>query len=192
MLSRHKHNPLHYPSFIPRSITLVSFGTALLIEKHMLKTQIQENPLLKVAEVELHYISRVNANDRHKIVSSRQAFEILMQVFDPNKIEHKEFFFVLFLNRANRLLGSMQVSEGGITGTVADIRNIFQGALLANATSIILSHNHPSGNLVPSEADKMLTRKLVDAGNVLDIPVRDHLIVTAFNEYFSFADEGMI
>ena len=158
----------------------------------MLKSQIHENPLLKVAEVELHYISRVNANDRYKIVSSRQAFEILMQVFDPNKIEHKEFFFVLFLNRANRLLGSMQVSEGGITGTVADIRNIFQGALLANATSIILSHNHPSGNLIPSESDKVLTRRLIDAGNVLDIPVRDHLIVTAFNEYFSFADEGLL
>lgn len=158
----------------------------------MLNSQIQANQLLKVAEVELHYISRVNANDRPKIVSSRQAFEILMQVFDPNKIEHKEFFFVLFLNMANRLLGSMQVSEGGITGTVADIRNIFQGALLANATSIILSHNHPSGNLVPSEADKFLTRKLADAGNVLEIPVKDHLIITAFNEYFSFADEGLL
>lgn len=158
----------------------------------MLKSQIQENPLLKVAEVELHYISRVNANDRYKILSSRQAFEILLQVYDPNKIEHKEFFFVLYLNRANRLLGSMQVSEGGITGTVVDIRHIFQGALLANATSIILSHNHPSCNLMPSEADKLLTRKLKDAGNVLDIPVRDHLIVTAYNEYFSFADEGII
>ena len=150
----------------------------------MLKSQIQENPLLKVAEVELHYISRVNANDRYKIVSSRQAFEILMQVYDPNKIEHKEFFFVLFLNRANRLLGSMQVSEGGITGTVADIRNIFQGALLANATSIILSHNHPSGNLVPSTTDLNITERMTKAGEIIGISILDHIIITD-KEYIS-------
>ena len=95
------------------------------------------------------------------------------------------------MNRANRALGIAQVSHGGISGTVADPKVIFQHALKANASSVILLHNHPSGNTQPSEADIHLTKKLVEGGKLLDIAVLDHLIVT-IDGYYSFADEGLI
>lgn len=157
----------------------------------MLKIEKSQNPLLTVAEVELHYITKVKATDRVKIYSSRQAYEILLKIFDPAKIEHKEFFYAMFLNRANYLLGCIKISEGGLIGTVVDVRNILQAAILTNACSFIVSHNHPSGNLQPSEADKSLTRRISDAGNVIDISLRDHIILTP-NAYYSFADEGLL
>jgi DNA repair protein RadC len=89
------------------------------------------------------------------------------------------------------VLGYCQISAGGLNGTVADVRIIMQTALKSNACSIILSHNHPSGNLVPSEADKDLTKKIREAGKFLDIPALDHLIITS-ESYFSFADEGLM
>lgn len=150
------------------------------------------NPLSNVAEVELNYKSNIKACDRLLVKSSKDAYDALMLVYDLNKIELKEFFWVLFLNRANRVLGAMLVGMGGLTGTVVDIRNIFQGALLANACNIILSHNHPSGNTKPSDADKNITRRLCDAGKLLDIDVVDHVIITGNDGYFSFADEGLL
>jgi DNA repair protein RadC len=87
-------------------------------------------------------------------------------------------------------LGYCQISAGGLCGTIADVRVIMQTALKACSNSIIISHNHPSGNLTPSEADKDLTRKIREAGKVLDIAVLDHLIITS-ESYFSFADEGL-
>jgi DNA repair protein RadC len=89
------------------------------------------------------------------------------------------------------VLGYCQISSGGLSGTVADVRIIMQAALKSNACSIILSHNHPSGNLIPSEADKDLTKKIREAGKFLDIPALDHLIITS-ETYFSFADEGLM
>jgi DNA repair protein RadC len=97
----------------------------------------------------------------------------------------------LLLNRGNKVLGWANISNGGITGTVADPLLIFQTALLTNATSIILSHNHPSGNRTPSSADIDLTRKVKSAGQILEIMVLDHVIVTT-DGYYSFADEGII
>jgi len=97
----------------------------------------------------------------------------------------------LLLNRGNRVLGIMNVSSGGVSGTIADPKIIFTAALKSNASALVLSHNHPSGTLKPSQPDISLTKKLVDGGKLLDITVLDHLIVT--NEgYYSFADEGLL
>ena len=97
----------------------------------------------------------------------------------------------MLLNRANKVLGIYPVSKGGVSGTLVDPKLIFSVALKCNASSIILAHNHPSGNLFPSENDKELTQKLKSAGNFLDIKVLDHLIITP-EGYFSFADEGLL
>jgi DNA repair protein RadC len=144
-----------------------------------------------VAEVELIYKSKVKASERAQITSSKDAYELLMQLWDENKIEFVEQFKVLFLNKANKVLGVYDVSTGGISGTVADPRIIFVAALKSNCAGIIVSHNHPSGNLKPSRQDEELTQKIKNAGQLLDIKLFDHVIVT--NEtYFSFADEGLL
>jgi DNA repair protein RadC len=108
-----------------------------------------------------------------------------------SEIELKEYFFMILLNRANKVIGYYKLSEGGISGTVVDLRLAFGTALKGLASGIIITHNHPSGNLSPSEEDKRLTKKFVEAGKLLDIAVLDHLIVTN-NGYYSFADEGII
>jgi DNA repair protein RadC len=106
-------------------------------------------------------------------------------------MEYREEFMILLLNRANKILGWVKISAGGTTGTIADPKMIFQAALLANAAAIVLCHNHPSDNLQPSEGDRQITKKLVEAGRLLDISVIDHVILTE-NSFFSFADEGLI
>lgn len=132
--------------------------------------------------------SRQETISRPQIGSSRDAFLI----FGPMlcDLPHEEFW-VLMLNRGNKVIGQHRVSQGGIVGTVIDIRLVMRKALESMATSIILCHNHPSGSKKPSGADVDITKKLAEAGKVMDIPVLDHIIV-AENSYFSFADEGMI
>ncbi|MBN8822111.1 MULTISPECIES: DNA repair protein RadC [unclassified Spirosoma] len=125
---------------------------------------------------------------RARVTCSRDAYnEMIPHLIDK---PHEEFW-ILLMNRANEILRPVQISSGGISGTVADPKIIFKQALEHLASSIILFHNHPSGNLTPSQADKDLTRKLKDAGRILDIPVLDHLIFTD-KAYFSFADEGIL
>jgi DNA repair protein RadC len=150
----------------------------------------QKPELLKVAEVELIYKSKVKTADRPKITRSSDSFKILQMLF-ADLMEHREAFWILLLNRANKAIGAYCVSLGGVAGTVADPKLIFQAALKANACGIILAHNHPSGNLQPSEADLKLTTKLRDAGKFLEIQVLDHIIMTE-GKYYSFADEGMM
>ena len=123
-----------------------------------------------------------------QIKSSNDIFRLVETQL--NDLHHEEFHLLL-LNRANKILEHKIISSGGITGTVADIRLIFEHALKTKAVSIILVHNHPSGNLKPSEADIQLTKKIIASGNMLDIKVLDHIIVAGKN-YFSFADEGMM
>jgi DNA repair protein RadC len=96
------------------------------------------------------------------------------------------------LNRSNAVLGILSVSKGGISGTVTDVRLIFQGALKTNASGIIVCHNHPSGNAYPSESDKKITQKIKEAGNLMDIQLLDHLIILPVEGYYSFADDGVI
>ena len=118
--------------------------------------------------------------------------ENVFRFFHPllGDLEHEEFWLLL-LNRANRILGRFKVSQGGLSGTVIDTRIILKKALDNLASSIIVCHNHPSGNNNPRQADIQLTRKLSDAGKTLDIPVLDHIII-AGTKYYSFADEGMM
>lgn len=123
-----------------------------------------------------------------KIGSSTDVFHIMNPIIGD--LEHEEFW-VLFLNNSNKVLQKKQISVGGKTGTLVDPRIVFRSALEFNATAIILTHNHPSGTLVPSESDKALTQKLKQAGMSLDIKLLDHLIITE-KDYFSFADQAIL
>ena len=122
-----------------------------------------------------------------KITSSKAVFEIMQPII--GELPHEEFW-VLYLNNSNKVIYKSQLSKGGITGTVVDVRLIFKTALEHNATSVILSHNHPSGKLLASDADKEITKKLKLAGEQLDIKVLDHVIITETG-YLSFQDEGI-
>lgn len=125
---------------------------------------------------------------RPQITSSRDAFKVIAPLLMD--LPHEEFW-ILLLNRANRVLAREQISIGGVSGTVVDAKIIFRKAIEGGACSVILCHNHPSGNLQPSQADIDLTHKLVAAGKNLDIFVLDHLIV-AETGYYSLADEGVM
>ena len=144
---------------------------------------------LTLAEIEIIYKPKYKASELPKVITSGDAYECLKDVFPS--LDYREYFYILCLNRNNKVLGYCQISAGGLCGTVADVRMIMQTALKSNACSVILSHCHPSRNLIPSEADKELTRKIKEAGKVLDIAVLDHLILTS-ESYFSFADEGLM
>lgn len=122
-----------------------------------------------------------------KITSSKTIFEIMQPII--GELPHEEFWIV-YLNNSNKVISKSQLSKGGITGTLVDVRLVFKTALEMGATGLILCHNHPSGTLIPSDADKQITRKLKLAGESLEIKVLDHLIVTEAN-YFSFLDEGI-
>lgn len=145
----------------------------------------------EVAEIQLSYKSNVKPSLRPTISSSRDAHEVLKRSWNDSMIELCEQFKVIFTNRANKVLGVFEVSTGGISGTVADPKLIFVAALKAGATGIILSHNHPSGNLTPSNADIDLTKKIREGGRLLEIQLLDHIILTS-ESYFSFADEGLL
>ncbi|MBA6153708.1 RadC family protein [Gelidibacter maritimus] len=128
------------------------------------------------------------ALQHHKIHSSQSVFELMQPII--GELGHEEFWIV-YLNNSNKVLQKNQLSKGGITGTLVDVRLALKTALEVGAVGIILAHNHPSGTLKPSEADKQITKKLKNAGESLDIKVLDHLIITE-NAYFSFADEGIL
>ncbi|WP_375578987.1 DNA repair protein RadC [Marivirga tractuosa] len=126
--------------------------------------------------------------EKPKIVSSQDAYNLLKSVMLDL---HHEEFWVIMMNRANRVIRMKRVSSGGISGTVADVKVIFKEAIDQMASALILAHNHPSGNRNPSEEDVRLTRKMKESGQLLDIPVLDH-IVFAEDKYYSFADEAML
>ena len=113
-------------------------------------------------------------------------------IFQPllSDLAHEEFW-ILFLNRSNRVINRMKLSQGGISGTVTDVRLVMKRAIEYLASGIILCHNHPSGNLNPSESDSNITRKIKEAGNLMDIQLLDHLIISD-KDYYSFADNGLL
>lgn len=123
-----------------------------------------------------------------KITSSQDAYEVLYPLLAD--LDHEQFY-ILLLQRNNTLIDAVKVSQGGVSGTVADTKLIFKAALDKLAVAIIAAHNHPSGNLAPSQADVKLTKNLKEAGKLLDINLLDHLII-AGNQFYSFADEGLI
>jgi len=128
------------------------------------------------------------ALENHKITSSNSVFELMQPII--GELQHEEFW-IIYLNNSNKVILKSQLSKGGITGTLVDVRLVLKQALQAGATGLILVHNHPSGTLKPSEADKQLTKKLKTAAESLDIKVLDHLIVTE-KAYLSFADENLM
>ena len=128
-----------------------------------------------------------DAIELKKITSSKAVFDIMQPII--GELPHEEFW-VLYLNNSNKVIYKAQLSKGGITGTVVDIRLIFKMAFEQNATGLILSHNHPSGKLIASEADLKITKRIKEAGQTLEIQVLDHLIITE-NGYLSFQDEGI-
>lgn len=128
-----------------------------------------------------------DALERRKVNNSKDVFEYMQITLSDTPYES---FWILLLNRANKVLRPVKVSEGGMTGTVADPKRIFKTAIDAKAASIILCHNHPSGSVKPSESDYKLTKKLKDSGEILQLPILDHVIM-GDNNFFSFADEGV-
>ena len=128
------------------------------------------------------------ALEKDQIKGSKDAANYLRPILGDLSYEE---FWVIFLNRHNKVIEKQKLSQGGITGTVIDVRLVLKLALEKHATSLIFCHNHPSGNLEPSDADKKITRQLKDAAALMEIPVVDHLIVTQ-SGFFSFADEGML
>jgi len=151
----------------------------------------QDKKQFGVAEIQLTYKTQVKPSERSQIRCSKDSFNVLQSSWDGSRIEFIEQFKVLLLNRANKVLGLVEVSAGSSTGTVADPKFIFASALKANACGIILAHNHPSGNLSPSQSDIELTRKLKEGGKILEVQILDHLILTK-EGYYSFTDEGLL
>jgi len=128
------------------------------------------------------------ALEKKKITSSVSVFELMQPII--GELPHEEFW-IIYMNNSNKVIQKNQLSKGGITGTLVDVRLVLKNAIEVGATGIILAHNHPSGTLKPSIADKQLTQKLKTAGESLDIKVLDHLIITE-KAYFSFADENLL
>lgn len=141
-------------------------------------------------EIDILYKNKVKCCDMPKVKASQDAYDYLLSVWSPH-IGRIEEFVILCLNRSNKVLGWSKIGQGGLAGTVADPKVIFQVALKSNASSLILCHNHPSQNIKPSDTDIALTKKLKNAGAFLDLQVLDHLIISS-EGYYSFADEGII
>lgn len=142
-----------------------------------------------LTEVKLHYVSKVKASDRPKITSSKDAYNVLRNIYDETTIELRETALMLILNRANKVIGWYKIGDGGTSSAVIDIRLIMQAAILGNASGIILSHNHPSGNTKPSNTDVILTKKVGEALKFFEINLLDHIIITS-ESYHSMCDEG--
>ena len=144
---------------------------------------------MKVAEIKVSYSNK--NKEKVKVISSQSVFELVINNWDLGIIEFQEEVKVVLLNRANVVLGIYEMSKGGISGTVVDIRIILAVALKSSASGIILVHNHPSGNLEPSDVDKHITTKLKQACSYLDIALLDHLIISK-EGYYSFTDTGIL
>lgn len=143
-------------------------------------------------KVKLVYTLHKQYKNATKITCCGDAKNVLLDSWDMETIAHHEETKVILLNRANKVLGVAYLTVGSATGTLFDISTILQYALLANACSIIVSHNHPSGNATPSQADIDVTNKLKEACKYLDKTLLDHIIVTPFGDHFSFVDEGLL
>lgn len=173
----------------PRHVKL-PFGTSQTFDSGVTKIKEEREPMMRVSEIDISYSPAIKPSERFTVSGSADAEKVFRRIWSQ-PLELRECFYALFLNRANKVLGYYLVSVGGLTGTIVDVRTVFQAALKANACSVIFAHNHPSGNIQPSDADLQLTRKLKEAGRILEITVLDHLILLP-EGYFSMADEGML
>jgi DNA repair protein RadC len=141
-----------------------------------------------ITALELSKRRELENNEEQKITSSKNIFDIMNPLLTDLNYEE---FWILYLNRSNKLIKKTKHSQGGISSTITDIRLVLKEALLIYSSSIILVHNHPSGNLVPSNADKEITKKIKEAAKLFDISILDHLIIGE-NSYYSFADEAIL
>ncbi len=142
-----------------------------------------------INEINVSYSLKIKNSERPQIDCSKNVYELILPLW--HDIDLLESFKVLLLSKGNRVLGLANLFRGGLSGVAADPKQIFQVALKCNAAHIILMHNHPSGNLKASSADRSITNKLKQAGEFLDLPILDHMIFTS-ESYFSFADEGIL
>ncbi|MET2985624.1 JAB domain-containing protein [Aureibaculum conchae] len=146
----------------------------------------------KVNEIQISYREKVGTLKSKSVNSSDEVAQLLFKNWDRKTIGLHETFKILLLNNSNKIKGIFPLSYGGITGTLVDIRILFGIVLKTLSVGIILAHNHPSGTLKPSEADKKLTQKIKKASQLLDVKVLDHIIITPNGEYFSFADNDLL
>ncbi len=142
-----------------------------------------------IREIKLSYSK--NGIENIKITDSKSAYKVLLDNWNKDAIELQEEFKVLLLNRANIVLGIYNLSKGGVSGTIVDNKLLLATAIKANASSILIAHNHPSGNLSPSECDKRLTKKIKEGSKLLDIKLIDHIIVTK-DSFYSFSDNCLM
>lgn len=152
---------------------------------------VHQNTLFNVAEIEISYKPNYKPSERPQISSSEQAYKVLIQHWDLGRIEFLEEFKIILLNRRNRVLGVVNISSGGVSGTIADPKVIFATALKTGSSGIILAHNHPSSEVDPSSEDLNLTKKLSAGAKILDLKIMDHLIISR-ERFYSFADEGLL
>lgn len=157
----------------------------------MIMKKLCKNSLLTVAEIQLSYQPSIKPSERPKVTSADEAYTIFIKYWNQDIINLSEQFYLLLVNNAGRVLGIVELFNGGISSTVVDLKMVFGIALKAGASAIIIAHNHPSGNLTPSEADITITKKIYDASKLLELNFHDHLIIT-IEGYFSFANEGLI
>jgi DNA repair protein RadC len=145
----------------------------------------------KAKNVQLYELKKIQSDfPKEKIQTSKNSAEFIKRFYSDD-IEIFESFFILLLNRNNQTIGYAKISQGGVSGTYVDVKIIAKYCVDSLASGVILAHNHPSGNTNPSEADKTITRRTIEALKFLDIAVLDHIILTA-DDYFSFSDEGLI
>lgn len=144
---------------------------------------------MKIAEIKVSYTT--NLTDKIRLTNFKDTYQFILSQWDLNIIEYQEESKIILLNRSNMVLGIHQLSKGGISGTVVDLRIVLAIALKCNASGIILVHNHPSGNLQPSEADRKITRKLKEACQLLELSLIDHLIISK-HDCLSFAQDGLL
>ena len=145
-----------------------------------------------VSEIKVSYNNKIPSSKSYQIKSSGDAAQLLMESWNLDTIELYESFKIILLNNSNKVKGIYEISSGGITGTLVDIRILFAVVLKSLSTAIILAHNHPSGNLKPSNADIVLTAKIKKASELLDIKLLDHVIITPNGAFYSFADDNIL
>jgi DNA repair protein RadC len=150
-----------------------------------------KNNIKKIEHIELVYRNKTKASDRPKVTNSNQAYSLLRKDWNDDTINLVEEFKLMAFDRQLRLMSIANISKGGMSGTVVDLKIIFTTALLRRAHRIIVAHNHPSGSKEPSKQDIRLTKRLKEAGDLLDLPLDDHLIVTD-NDYLSMLEQGFI
>lgn len=150
-----------------------------------------QKTLFKVAEVQLSFKPKNKIADRPQLRSSEDAYGVLIQQWSKDRIEYLEEFKIILINRKNRVLGIVDISQSGIHGTLVDPKAVFAIALKAGASGIILAHNHPSGELEPGVEDIEVTKKLKEGAKILDMEILDHLIISK-NGYYSFQENGIL